>query len=577
MRNVRSLSLALRLCAARAALPAALLAIGAGVLACDDENEPKTWVKRLDDPAQRSKAIDRLKHFYDDDMSKNGNNASSAEVKALLDTMAEPLAKTYVAGGLDDKTRVDLIKLIGDLRDPRTETALVKALKDFEPGKTDDDARAACESATYMAKNGTKLGQPLVDEIWNVFSKFRPSKAKSQRLMLAVHDAVLAAKDPSYGDKAVDKLKPAVTDDVDSKMDQVQWWQKTAIQIIKELKYTKAVKPLVVTLLTPSKIDLNGTVRVTLLGMAPLAEIELVKALQGTDPDYTAAGAAYKDKANLAIVADTLGLISRPNGRDAVVSALASADTDTTLTGLAQSLVQFPETPTIVPSFQAAYGKMKWSASVEFFGAMKPRAALLQAAANFYDPTLTDWLLKEMNGAPDETSKMMVLESAMKVMPSDKKAVVGAALEKAKASLDVDFYDAHKEMFDFASQVLDKCGTNAGCYVTALDDPMPQKSRTSFWRPMKATWMAVAYSTGDAAMATTRGELVKRLPKIKDAETRLSVAEAIDELAPKGDAAAADVLDKMVADDTKAGDKNLLAADDSVVNVALRLRARAAP
>ena len=39
--------------------------------------------------------------------------------------------------------------------------------------------------------------------------------------------------------------------------------------------------------------------------------------------------------------------------------------------------------------------------------------------------------------------------------------------------------------------------------------------------------------------------------------------------------AAADALDKIVAADTKQGDKGVLMADDSVVKIALRLRARA--
>ncbi len=153
MRNARLLALALRFVAGHGvmlATPVALLAVGAGLLACDDENDPKTWVKRLNDPAQRSNAIDRLKLFFNDTMGKNGNKADSPEVKALLDTAVEPLTNVYVAGGLDDKTRADLIKLLGDMRDPRAQPAFAKALKDYEPGKMDDDARAACESIIAM-------------------------------------------------------------------------------------------------------------------------------------------------------------------------------------------------------------------------------------------------------------------------------------------------------------------------------------------------------------------------------------------------------------------------------------------
>ena len=42
----------------------------ASLVACDDENDPKTWVKRLDDPAQRANAIKRLTQFYEDGMTQ---------------------------------------------------------------------------------------------------------------------------------------------------------------------------------------------------------------------------------------------------------------------------------------------------------------------------------------------------------------------------------------------------------------------------------------------------------------------------------------------------------------------------
>ena len=226
--------------------------------------------------------------------------------------------------------------------------------------------------------------------------------------------------DVSYGDKAIEKLKaPVVPDSVDSQKDQINWWQLTSIQVISELKYDKAVKQLVLVLLTPTKIDLNATTRMALLKMAPAAEPELIKALNGQDPDYNKAGEAFKDKTNLAIVADTLALLSRTGGRDAILNALPTADTDTTKTGLAQALVQFPSDPRVEPAFLAAYNKLTWNASVELLGALKPRAALAQASASLYDANLTDWLVKETLAAPDAASKLLPIEAALKLMPAE--------------------------------------------------------------------------------------------------------------------------------------------------------------
>jgi hypothetical protein len=221
----------------------------------------------------------------------------------------------------------------------------------------------------------------------------------------------------------------------------------------------------------------------------------------------------------------------------------------------------------------AAYNKLKWDASVELLGPLRPRAALAQASAGFYDPSLTDWLMKETATAPDAASKLLPIEAALKVMPQNKKDAVGAALQKAKAELPGDVFQASKQMFDFASQTLDKCGTNGSCYLGVLDQPIPSSPTTANWRAIKASWMTVIYGQGNPD--ATRVELLKRVEKIKDPSARLAVVEAIDELAPKGDIRAANALDTMVAADKRSGEQGVLMADDSVVKIALRLRARA--
>jgi hypothetical protein len=549
-------------------------------VACDDENEPKTWVKRLDDPAQKANAIKRLTQFFEDAMTKNDKNRDAPDVKALLDTIVEPLTKTYTAGNLDDKTRKDLIKFLADTRDPRTAPALAKALNDFENGKNDDDVRYACQSITGMAKAGKLTDQAVIDALWNVFSKFQLSKATSERLYKDLHDAVLAVKSPSYAPKAIEKLAaPVKPDSVESQKDQIMWWQLTSVQILSELKSPDAVKPLVHVLLTPTKRDLNAPTRMALLRMPKESEQVLIGVLNGTDPDFKKYAEGDKDKVYLALVADTLGLISRPGGRDALVAALPNADTDTTRTTFAQALAQFPPDPKLVPAFTAAYNKIPANASVELLGALKPRMALAQASAHFYDSSLTDWLIKEAAAGTDAQGKMLPLDSAFKLMTKAQKDAVGAAVDKAapeikKVQDGEKVFAATKQMYDFASKALDECNTDAACFVKILDEPISTSPPTANTRAIKAAWMSVIHG-GGANAATTRAALVQKLDKVKDMSARLAVVEAIDALAPQGDTAAADALDKIVEADKAAGDKNLLVSDDAVVKVALRLRARA--
>jgi hypothetical protein len=575
MKNARSLSFTLRRLSAGATLGAALL-LGAAIVGCDDENDPKTWVKRLDDPAQRANAIKRLTQFYEDDMTRASNNQSAPEVKDLLDTIVDPLTRQYTAGSLDDKTRTDLIKFLAETHDPRTQPALAKALKDFEMGRTDDEVRVSTESINVMAKAGVKLDKTVIDELWNVFAKFKLSKTNSQRLYQGIHDAVVAVHDPSYGDKAIEKLKVPVAaqPSVDEQKDQLMWWQLTSVQVISELRYAPAVKPLVVTLLTQSKTAaLGATIQFALLKMAKDAEPELIKALSGSDPDYAKAETGYEDKAYVGVVARVLAQIGRAPGRDAILQMLPTADTDTARTELAQALPSMPSDPRVVPAYLAAYDKLKWDASDVLLGGLKPRSALAQQAANFYDPKLVDWLLKGVKKAPEFTDRLVILDSAQKLMTSEKKADVADLLTRVKKEAPADVFSQVQSLFDGASAALDKCKADLGCYLGILDQPIPSSPPTANGKAVKAASMAVVYGSGSAA--STRSELVKRLEKTANPGVRIALCEAISALSPQGDVATADALDRIVAADAKSGDKGLVAIDNTVVQLAWRLRGRA--
>jgi hypothetical protein len=549
------------------------LATAGTLVACDDENDPKTWVKRLDDPAQRANAIKRMTQFYEDGMTKASNNADAPEIKSLLDTIVDPLTKVYTQGELDDKTRVDLMKFLAETHDPRTQPAIAKALKNFEMGKTDDETRVSCESINAMAKSGVKLDQSVLDELWNLFAKFQLSKTTSQRLYQALHDAIRNVHEKSYGDKAIDKLKAPVNDSVDSQKDQMMWWQLTSVQVLSDLEYTKAIKPLIIALLTPSKTaSLGPTIQFALLKMSKDAEPELIKALNGQDPDYVKAAEGSEDKVNIGIVANVLAQLGRATGRDAILSALPGADTDTARTELAQALVQMPKDPRCQPAFLAVYNKLTWDSSDKMLGPLKPRAALAQQSANFYDPLMLDWLVKEMKKAPDFQARLLQIEPAIKLMTPEKKADVAAALANLKKEAPADIFAYTQQMFDNAASSLDKCKTDASCYMSVLDAPIPGTPPTANYKAIKATWMAVVY--GGANPGATRAQLLTHLDKVKNTGARIAIVAAIDELSPTGDVATADALDKIVAADTKAGDKDLISTDNTVAQVAWRLRGR---
>ena len=253
------------------------------IVGCADENDPKTWVKRLDDPAQRAPAIKRLDEMFNAAMGSSNNNREEAKVKAVVDDAIEGLAKTYTAGGLDEKTRKDLMKLIADMGDQRAAPAFAKAFKDYEPGKNDEDVKFASQGTSRISNAGKLTDQPLIDALWDCFAKFQPSKAKSINLVKDLQGAVKTIKHPSWGPKAVALLNAPVNDpkNPEQGMDQLQFWQLTAVQLIGDTKFTAGVGPLVKVLMTPTKKDLTFPVRLALHKMPKEAEPELIKALKG--------------------------------------------------------------------------------------------------------------------------------------------------------------------------------------------------------------------------------------------------------------------------------------------------------
>jgi len=210
------------------------------------------------------------------------------------------------------------------------------------------------------------------------------------------------------------------------------------------------------------------------------------------------------------------------------------------------------------------------------------RAALAQASSQFYKPELVDWLVKEIKGAKGDSAtalQLPALEAAIKLMTPQSQKTVGDIVTKLNTEMDRIGSQQEKgtarllkSMYDGASAVLAQCQQNASCYATVLGEPIQTGKEGANTKAIKAAWMTVIFA--GAARDQVRGDLVQRLDKVKNPGARLAVVEAIDRLAPTGDPAAATALEKIVEQDKSSGDKLLLQADDSVVKVALRLRAR---
>ena len=211
--------------------------------------------------------------------------------------------------------------------------------------------------------------------------------------------------DPSYGDKAIEKLKAhgGARPSVDSQKDQLMWWQLTAVQVISELQYTKAVNQLITSISSRRRrrSTLGATIQFALLKMAQDGRAGAHQGPQRAATRTTQQRPrGFEDKA-MAIGASS-PTSSRPSGarrgRDAVLAALPGASTDTARTELAQALVQMPERPArragVPRRVQEALVGRERRASRRAQAAHRARAAVGQVLR----PKMLDWLAEGVEG-----------------------------------------------------------------------------------------------------------------------------------------------------------------------------------
>ena len=224
---------------------------------------------------------------------------------------------------------------------------------------------SAAKEITRRAEAGEPVEPAASDALWRCFAAFRPSRAKSIMLVKSLYDAVLAVKAPAYGPRAAALLQVPLGDPHDpaETMDQVQYLQNTAAQVLGRVGYAGGVPALVEVLLTPEKRDLQFPVRNALAQMPDASEPALIAALRSSDSPKDA----------IPRLADALAHIARPAGRDAVLAALDSADNDDNRTVLAIALPAYPSDPALVPAFERAYKKIGAGSHVALASAARTR------------------------------------------------------------------------------------------------------------------------------------------------------------------------------------------------------------
>lgn len=569
-----------------AAVSGVTLSSGA-IMGCADENDPRTHVKKLSDPATRPGAVTRLIQFFEDAMTRDKGERNGATVKPLLDQIVEPMTQTCVAGDLDDRTQSKLVKFLSDARDPRAEACLLKVLKDYKPDATEDDVRAACRAVTAMKIKSASA--PLLD----AFKKLKASKPKAGNIYRDVSDAMVAIADPAWESDLIERLGHPINDpkDMATLKDELVW-QITSAQVLGMLKSEKAVKPLLKILLSPLKADAGTTAILALVKIGKPAIAPTVALLKGEDKDLVdyskveslkAAGAGDKPSdevkkaaatAYISTAALVLATIGRMESTVPLLEALEKAE-DVPRAIIARELSKVPKTPEVMKAFQTAYEKTPITLSIP--PGMGAREALLEASGMFFDSALVPWIVKTAVDAKGEADDLepvrgISLQTALKLMTTEQVADVDKLYNLKSTGPDgkpSTLGKGFEKEYKLAKDMLTACGEKLDCYLGKLAEPASQVKATQF-QGIKAAYMIGVYGKEDVRM-----KLIDLMPKITNAAVRYVTVTLIDDLSPKGDPDIAAKLQAIVDDAEAKKDSEKISANAPFKTVIYRLQARA--
>ncbi len=563
LKNARVLSaLATRLLLG-SALPLTVVASATLLVGCEDESQPETWVKRLDDPAKRAGAVKRLNQFYEDGMTKANNNREAPEMKALLAKIVKPMSDAYVKGDLDEKTRKDLLKSLAGTRDPNASGAIIKALTDFAAGKA--DASEATEAAHFVKTLKTKeAAGPLLD----AFMRVNPSKKELGPPYIAVQEAMLAIPDPAWKGKLIDEVnKPVDPKNIDELRNAI-YHQTVSAMILGELKAAEATKVLFKAMVTPDKKDVAATALMALVKIGKPSVIMLLDVMNGKDADIAEYVKKVNPKGYVASAAATMGLLGRTESLAPMIAAGHAATDEGDQAHRARELAKLPASPESIKTVQTVFEKTSNGAALG--NGQNARIALAEQMADWMDSSIVPWLLKQVEavakGAKEKEEADLIqgalLQSAMKLMRKEQ-------VDDVKKLVDKEGSELEKAAFKLSSDVLTACTENLGCYLGKLEDEKVQEKNQQF------TGIKAAFMLGMLGKDDTKAEIVKRWPKIKNASIKFVSAKAIDKLSPKGDAKIADELQKIVEADAARGDALAVQGNSPLKQYIPRLRARA--
>ncbi len=562
----------------------ALAGVSATLVGCKDESQPDYWVEKLEDAKWKPQAVKRLQQFFEDAATRSNNDLTNPEVKALLDKIIGPLTNTYVSGyeELDGKTRVTLIKLLADFRDPRAEPALKKAFEEFakRPRESKDDA-----DIKWAIRAQTDLKLPgLAGPVLEAFQKLKASTMLGGVTYKDYTDGMVKTADKSWVGPLIKMLEPDIVrpqsakdkDKIDDLKNQ-QFWQITAAQVLGELKDPQAVEPLMKMVLDPSKVDGHATAVLALVKIGKPSVDAALKLLADEDTKLkehhfvkvqaaTKAKKPPEDAPHVRMAAIILGAIGNTAAASQMIAVLGKTESLPQKAVIAREIARLPPTAETKKAFQEAFAAMKSDTAIpETSG--NALATLCEASSLFYDPAMSEWLLQSVDAlkGADEDKKAIqavAITTATKLMKPAQAKTVNDFVQKWGTQIE-------KDNYKLAENVVKSCQENVACYLTQVEKSENQDNKTQF------AGITAAYLIGVYGDAKSADAIIERLGSIDNAAVRHVASQTIDYLSPQGSTAAADIIEKIIDKNVQSADSAKIQADNTLKQVMYRIRSRA--
>jgi hypothetical protein len=352
------------------------------------------------------------------------------------------------------------------------------------------------------------------------------------------------------------------------------FWQTTSAQLLGLIGDPQAVEPLLKVMLDPNKADIQPTALLALVKLGKPTVDAASKLITGKDDKLVGFGMRRikeitgKDAQGTPYVgtaALVLGTSGRADAAPALLAALNAEKDASTKAVIARELSKVPATAETKAAFKSTFESLSLDTEIPPSGSALE--ALTEAAGQFYDPTMVDWLLEraaKTKGSADDlkTFQAGVVQTVLKLAKADQLPAVKAAVDKYGSA------DIEQKLYKLVEAQLKACGDRAACYVAAIQKSENQDQNTQF-AAVKAGYMIAIL--GDTS---ARDELVGAIDGITNAAVRYVAAMAIDHLTPNGDKNVASKLNAIITKNAKSADREKAAIDNSLKQVMYRIEAR---